>query len=103
MSDVAKLSKLQEVRKARGLNWSIVGHFINEHGAEMAMYSSDHHFDVLVIRRHKSDNAFIGAKAGDPVYPSKEQWGSLAWTFMGFDSALQKMKSYKPATNKQNQ
>ena len=65
---------------------------------DIAIYSqekeSHRNFEVMVIRKRKSDNDFAGTKAGDEYMPSPEEWGIYGWTLTTYEEAIRKAKTW---------
>lgn len=60
-------------------------------------------FEVMVIRKRKSDNDFTGAKTGDEYMPSPEEWGIYGWTLTTYEEAIRKAKHACAMKNLKNE
>ena len=82
----------QEVNK-HGYRYTLVSRI-----GEIAIYCQEkdthRNFEVMVIRKRKSDNDFAGTKAGDEYMPSPEEWVIYGWTLTTYEEAIQKAKTW---------
>lgn len=66
---------------------------------DVALYSKSKHgymgFEVVVVRNREAYT--IAGKTVEPgeVYPNSEAWGTLGWTFLNYDAAIEKFNRLK--------
>lgn len=56
--------------------------------------SKTEHYELLKLRTYKKDFKFpsgVNVKQGDTQYPSTNEWGYFAWSFISFESAMKKL------------
>ena len=72
-------------------------HTLIERDGNVAIYEqrkpthTSSYYEVVIIRKRKTDNDFAGTKAGDEYLPSTSEWGSYGWSYTSIESAREKM------------
>ena len=78
--------------KKDGFNFELI-----ERNGNVAIYKQSKpdyvsvNYETVIIRKRKTDNDFVGTKAGDEYLPSTSEWGMYGWSYRTLEQAREKM------------